>query len=209
MALVICVLNLKGGVGKTTTAVALAEAASLGAPTILIDADPMGSAMRWSQLAAASGQALRSTVVPMPAADLPRRIGAAAGGYAAVIIDAPPPGPNALAIAEGAVTAAGLVIVPTPPEFAALDRVPATLKSAADAGTPALAVLTMVRAGLAEHEAARSALAQWGVQVAATECPLAVSVQRCYGMPVTGLLARFGLDLLAEILDTIGVNSNA
>jgi chromosome partitioning protein len=210
MALVICVLNLKGGVGKTTTAVALAEAASMGAPTILIDADSMGSAYRWSQLAAESGIPLRSTVVPMPAADLPRRVGRDVAGYAAVVIDAPPPGPNALAIASAAVQAADLVVIPTPPEYAALDRVPATFKSCTEHGKRALAVLTMVRAGLAEHQAARDALGAWGVAVADTECPLAVAVQRNYGQAVTaGTLARFGLDLLAEILDTTqGVTAN-
>jgi chromosome partitioning protein len=210
MALVTCVLNLKGGVGKTTTAVALAEAASLGARTMLIDADSMGSAYRWSQLAAEAGQGLRADVVPMPAADLPRRIGTAAGGYAAVVIDAPPPGPGAIAIAGGAIAAAGLAVIPTPPEYAALDRVPVTLKLAAEHGTPALAVLTMVRGHLAaERDAARDVLTGWGARVAVTECPLAASVQRNYGQPVTGVLARFGLDLLAEILDTIGVDSNA
>jgi chromosome partitioning protein len=209
MALIVTCLNLKGGVGKTTTAVALAEAAALGARTLLIDADSMGSAFRWSQLAAESGQALHSTVVPMRAGDLPRRINAASRGYAAVIIDAPPPQEHALTTAGEVITAADLVLIPTPPEYAALDRVPATLKSAAEHGTPALAVLTMVRAGLAERDAARQALTGWGVTVAATECPLTVSVQRAYGQPVTGVLARFGLDLLAEILDTMGVNSNA
>jgi hypothetical protein len=87
--------------------------------------------------------------------------------------------------------------------------VPATFKQAAEHGKRALAVLTMVRTGLAEHQAARDALAGWGVTVAATECPLTVAVQRNYGQAVTGVLARFGLDLLAEILDTIGVDSNA
>ena len=210
MALTVCVLNLKGGVGKTTTAVALAESASMGARTMLVDADSMGSAYRWSQLAAESGQALRCDVVPMPAADLPRRIRGTIAGYAAVVIDAPPPGPDALAIAAAAVEAADLVVIPTPPEYAALDRVPVTFKRTTDSGKRALAVLTMVRAGLPENQAARGALAGWGVPVAATECPLTVAVQRNYGMPVSGVLARFGLDLLAEILDiTQEVTSNA
>jgi chromosome partitioning protein len=209
MALVVTVLNLKGGVGKTTTAVGLAEGMSLAARTLLIDADAMGSAYRWSQLAAESGQPLRADVVPMPAADLPRRIRSVSGGYTGVVVDAPPPGVNALAIAAAAVESADLVLIPTPPEYAALDRVPATVKQATEHGKPALAVLTMVRTGLAEHQAARDALAGWGVAVATTECPLTVSVQRNYGQAVTGTLARFGLDLLAEILDMMGVNSNA
>ncbi len=209
MALVICVLNLKGGVAKTTTSVALAEAASLGAKTMLIDADSMGSAYRWSQLAAQAGQPLRADVVPMPVADLPRRIRGTSAGYAAIVIDAPPPGKDAIETAGAAVEAADIVVIPTPPSFADLDRVPATFKAASDAGKPVLAVLTMVRAGLVEHEAARTALGQWGVAVASTECPLTVVIQRNYGQAVSGPLARFGLDLLSEILDmTQGANSN-
>jgi hypothetical protein len=88
--------------------------------------------------------------------------------------------------------------------------VPATLKSAAERGKPALVVLTMVRAGLPEHQAARDTLAGWGVPVASTECPLTVSVQRAYGQAVSGsgALARFGYDLLDEILTMMGVNAN-
>jgi chromosome partitioning protein len=201
MALVVTVLNLKGGVGKTTTAVGLAEAMSLGARTLLVDADSMGSAFRWSQLAAQAEQPLHSDVVPMPAADLPRRMRGISGGYTGVVIDSPPPGVRALEIAAAAVETADLVLIPTPPEFAALDRVPATFRSATEHGVPVLAVLTMVRAGLPERDSARAALAQWGVPVAEAECPLTVSVQRNYGLPVTGALARFSLDLLAEVLD--------
>lgn len=203
MALVVTVLNLKGGVGKTTTAVALAEAMGLAARTLLGDADSMGSAFRWSQLAAQADQPLHADVVPMPADDIPRRLHGIIRGYAAAVIDAPPPGKDALEIAASAVEAADLVIIPTPPEFAALDRVPATFKSATDHGKPVLAVLTMVRAGLPERDAARAALAQWGVPVADTECALTVSVQRAYGLavPPGSVLGRFGLDLLGEILD--------
>lgn len=206
--LIVTCLNLKGGVGKTTTAVSLAASMrAAGSATALVDADPMGSAFRWSQLAAAAGEPFPDglDVVPMPAADLPRRMRGLSSGYTGVVIDAPPPGVNALEVAAAAVDRADLVVIPTPPEFAALDRVPATFRQATDMGKPSLAVLTMVRQGLPERDAARSALAQWGVPVADTECPLTVSIQRAYGLPVTpgSPLGRFGLDLLKEILDLV------
>jgi chromosome partitioning protein len=210
MPLIVAVVLLKGGVAKSTVSVGLAEQTALGARTVLLDCDPQGSSMRWSQLAAESGQALRSTVVPMAAADLPRRIHTVTRGYAAVIIDGPPPGPGAAAIAGGAVSVADIVVAPTPAEYATLDRVPITAKLAAEHGKPILATLTMVRGGLTENDAARAALAGWGVRTATAELPLRAEVQRCYGQAVTGTLARYSLDLLSEILDiTQEGNTNA
>jgi chromosome partitioning protein len=50
MTRVIAVVQLKGGVGKTTLAVNLAnEACVLGDTVTLIDCDPQGSAMAWSE----------------------------------------------------------------------------------------------------------------------------------------------------------------
>ena len=66
MAFVISVVLLKGGVSKTTTALALGEAAALSMPVVIVDMDPMRSLARWSELAAAAGRPLRSEVVPMP-----------------------------------------------------------------------------------------------------------------------------------------------
>jgi chromosome partitioning protein len=204
MAYIVTVALLKGGVGKTTTAVALAEAASYGGTVRLVDADPMGSAYRWSMLAAQSARPLRSTVVPEASADLARRIDQLARGADMVIVDAPPPGD--LRLGRSAIGVADYVVVPTPPEMAALDRVPATVDLARELGKPARAVLTMVRAGLAEREAAVAALHSWDVPVFATELPLTVAVQRAYGQPVTGVLAKYGFDLLTEILKEAQAN---
>jgi cellulose biosynthesis protein BcsQ len=68
--LVIFVALLKGGVSRTTTAVALAEVAALSVPTVAIHTDPMGSLRRWAELAAEAGHPLRSQVIGLPVADL-------------------------------------------------------------------------------------------------------------------------------------------
>jgi chromosome partitioning protein len=132
--LVISVALLKGGVSKTTTALALAEAAAMSVPVVIIDTDPMGSMIRWAELAAAAGASLRSTVVSLPVTDLTRHFPSAARGAAVVVIDTPPPG--ALNIARQAVEVAHRIVMPVPPQLADLDRVPATVKIASGNGTP-------------------------------------------------------------------------
>ena len=54
--MIVALLNQKGGVGKTTLALHLAGAwASQGKRVILIDADPQGSALDWSEQRAREG----------------------------------------------------------------------------------------------------------------------------------------------------------
>jgi chromosome partitioning protein len=198
---VITVTLHKGGVSKTTTAVALGEAAAAsGIPVTVIDADPMGGALQWSVRADQVGRPLQATVVGMPVQDIPRRIRSIGRDSKVVIIDAPPPGN--LAVARGAIEAASLVVMPVPPNLADVERVPATIADAAKADVPARAVLTQVRGRLAERADAIEALKQWGVTVYETELPLTVAVQRAYGLALTaGPLMRFGVDLLSEIIE--------
>lgn len=68
----ISVINLKGGVGKTTIAVNLAATlADQGYPVLLVDADPQQSATQWAQQQPPGGGAaagrLPMTVVPLRA----------------------------------------------------------------------------------------------------------------------------------------------
>ena len=199
MTYVVACSLLKGGAAKTTTAVAIAEAAASSGRVTLVDCDAQGSAYDWSMLAAASGRPLQSTVIRMPkVTDLAHRLHSVSLGADLVVIDAPPPGD--LAMAHSVIAAANHVIIPVPPQRADLARVDPTAKIAREHGKPLRAVLTMVRGGLAERDQAVAALAGLGVPVFDTELPLTVSVQRNYGQPPYGVLARFGYQLMIEIL---------
>jgi chromosome partitioning protein len=205
MSLIISVALLKGGVGKTTTAVALGEAATVAGPVTIVDTDPMGAAVRWSVLAEEAGKPLTAAVVGHPTANLGKWLGAIAGGSATVVIDAPPPG--ALSIARAAIEAADIVVIPVPARMADLDRVPATLDIARGAGRRAFAVTTFARNVDSDERrtnaerAARAALSAWGVEVLDTALPPRVSIAGNYGRRPAGALARYGAELLDELTE--------
>src|SRR2546429_2604055 len=67
--LILALANLKPGTGKTTSAVWLAHVfAQAGNSVLLVDADPAGSALEWSALAAMSPR------LPLQAARFPFRV---------------------------------------------------------------------------------------------------------------------------------------
>ena len=72
MRITIC--NVKGGTGKTTSAIMLAAAAHAAGQTArVLDADPQGSASDWAAIAEDAGDALPFDVVPVNARSLARR----------------------------------------------------------------------------------------------------------------------------------------
>lgn len=116
--------NLKGGVGKTTTAMYLA--AGLPGRVVVIDAAPaQESAYRWSQLA----PDFPAVVIPWSTPDLAKRVKAIADDYDHLVIDTP--GSRADLLRQACLVTDTLVVPlgPTPMELADLS---ATVDIAAD-----------------------------------------------------------------------------
>lgn len=166
----LALVNLKGGTGKTTSAVYLAAALQRsGERTLLVDADPQGSALAWS--ASVEDWPLATVALPQPV--LHRRLAELANGYKHVVMDCPP---GDLAIVRSALLAADVVVLPMAPSMMDLDRLKPTLQLLADvapSNEPAFwALLTRVRPRTRMGAVARTWLSQEEVPTLRTEIPL-------------------------------------
>ncbi len=151
-------LNGKGGVGKTTTAVNLAATLAERYRVLLVDADPQGSATWWvERSSAAIGFDLTQETNPTFLAKL-REV-----DYDMVVVDTPP-ALNSEALAA-VVPAADYVVLPTPPAPMDLTALIETVRSAViPAKVPHRVLLTKVDPrSLAEALEAQNTLMELGI----------------------------------------------
>lgn len=165
----ITLIDLKGGTGKTTSAVFLACGLAAAGRTLLIDMEAYGSALSWSE----SAPTLPFTTIQMPVKDLHKRIADLTRGYEHVIIDTPA---IVRPIARSALLAAEHAVIPISPSLLDLDRLNETLglieevEHVNDLTTSIL--LTRVRRGTKSAKATREALSEMDLRVLETEIPL-------------------------------------
>ncbi len=111
--MIIALLNQKGGVGKTTLATHLAgEFTRSGQSVVVIDADPQGSALDWSQRRSQTGLPRLFGVIGLARETLHLEAPEIARSVDHVVIDGPP---RVTALARSALLAADLVLIPVQP----------------------------------------------------------------------------------------------
>jgi chromosome partitioning protein len=156
----IVVTNLKGGVGKTTTAVYLSAAAAARGydPVLLIDADRQASSAEWLEERPVEGV----TVAEAPSERTLTRAMSRHDGMG--IVDTPPGDER---LVQSAINSADAVVIPTRAGGVEFPRVVATLEMI-PASTPRGVVISAARLGTNDLEEAiawwkAEKVAVWGV----------------------------------------------
>lgn len=111
--MIVALLNQKGGVGKTTLALHLAgEWARRGHRVTLVDADPQGSALDWSEQRAREGLPRLFGTVGLARDTLHREAPELARNADHVVIDGPP---RVAGLMRSALLAADVILIPAQP----------------------------------------------------------------------------------------------
>lgn len=186
--MILTIGNKKGGTGKSTTAVYLATALAASGRTLLVDGDPQGSILSWSEEA---GAAFPAGVVQWSTRDLARRVQDVAGDYRHVVIDTGRSVTDDDPILRQALMVSDDLVVPCAPslmDVRELGRVLAMVDDVAAVHevTPHV-LLTKVRAGTTSAREARQGLVDQGVPLMVAQVSLREVYASVWGTAITDL----------------------
>jgi chromosome partitioning protein len=191
----LALVNLKPGTGKTTSAVWLAHVfAQAGNRVLLVDADPSGSALEWSDLAAMDPgvdpqASFPFRIVALPSRELHRRVPEIAQDDDVVIIDTPQIEDHA-GIARSALRYADEVLIPCAPSPIEINRTSPVREEIAEISavrtTPARSAILLNRCIARAHSTtdAREALQDLGYDVLDTAVPRLELYAQSFGLPL-------------------------
>ncbi len=194
-ALSVALLNLKPGTGKTTSAVWLAHIfVEAGQRVLLVDADPSGSALEWSDLAALDPRlppmaAFPFRIVSLPSRRLHLRVSEIAHADDVVIIDAPQLEDHS-AIAKSAMRYADEILIPCAPSPIEINRTTPVGNEIAEVQAlrdkPARSAVLLTRCITRAHSTAnaREALEDLGYNVLRTNVPRLEVYAQSFGLPI-------------------------
>lgn len=173
--MIVSIINLKGGVGKTTSAMALAEAATrTGVRAIVLDCDPQASASTWDALVTDEGGDLPFDVRPGNIAVL-RRLRDSED--AVTLIDCPPTGN----VTDEAMRVADIVVVPSNPASADIQKTWDTVDALERNGKPYGVLLTKVNRQTRSYRATMRALEERGASVFDAQIPQREDLKNYFG----------------------------
>jgi chromosome partitioning protein len=174
--------NKKGGVGKSTSAVYLASLFARSGRTLIVDADPQGSILSWSEEA---GEDFPAVVVQWATRDLAKRVKEVAGDYAHIVIDTGRSATEDDPILRQALMVTDHLVVPFAPSLMDVRELGRVLQMADDlAAIHVVAthlLLTKVRVGTNSARDARAGLATQGLPLLDAQVSLLEAYANVWG----------------------------
>lgn len=181
--MMISVVNLKGGTGKTTTAMALGTAAARAGERVrVLDCDPQGSASMWAMCAADAGDPMPFSVDSANVATV--RTAARRAEDETVFVDCPPNG----RVVDEAVRESDFVVVPTGTGPADMSKALETAETLEGRGVAHAVLLTGVVANTVSLRDSRQDLEGRDVSCFDAQVPRREALKGFFGNP-------FGEDL--------------
>ncbi len=182
--MIIALTGQKGGVGKSTVAIAIAtELIARGRKVLLVDADPQGTSRTWGEVASEAGQPLPTIVAMGGTMHRPEQLPRVAAGYDVVVIDCPPRHGE---IQRSALMVADLAVLPCGPSAADAWALTTSVELVTEARTlrsnlQACIVITRKQSRTALGKGARDVLAATGLPVLRTELGYRVAFAEALG----------------------------